>query len=235
MRRLSQRLGGLGGRRALWLLLGFVAVEVVYVFIVSAGRFTGWPTYLTFLDDQAEGFRGGHLHFAVEPAAALLAKANPFDPAQSLEDILSAAGGEGEERYGDDAAAEAPAGAATEDNAGDVPAWSDFGPKHFEQLAAQQAKRVPPFRGDIRTYVALSGPHLGIDLNFRHPYDNLLIYSTLENAPIGQGPVTWGWMSALQCVNWGYGGSHGCLGLPLTESKWAWDWAETGTPVIVFS
>jgi len=46
---------------------------------VSAGHFTHWPTYLTFLDDQAEGFRAGHLHFAVEPAAALLAKANPFD------------------------------------------------------------------------------------------------------------------------------------------------------------
>ena len=35
--------------------------------------------------------------------------------------------------------------------------------------------------------------------------------------------------------NWGYPGSHGCLGLPLTESKWAWDWAEAGTPVKVFA
>lgn len=35
--------------------------------------------------------------------------------------------------------------------------------------------------------------------------------------------------------NWGYRGSHGCLGLPLAESKWAWDWASTGTPVVVFS
>ncbi|MFY0534475.1 esterase/lipase family protein [Nannocystis pusilla] len=91
--------------------------------------------------------------------------------------------------------------------AGDVAAWDDFGPKHFERLAAEQAKRVPAFGEDVRVYVPLSGPHLGIDLNFRHPYDDLLIYSTLENAPIGQGPVTWGWMSALQCVNWGYGGS----------------------------
>ncbi|MCY1065702.1 alpha/beta hydrolase [Nannocystis sp. RBIL2] len=91
--------------------------------------------------------------------------------------------------------------------AGDVATWDDFGPKHFERLAAEQAKRVPTFRDDVRVYVPLSGPHLGIDLNFRHPYDDLLIYSTLENAPVGQGPVTWGWMSALQCVNWGYGGS----------------------------
>lgn len=91
--------------------------------------------------------------------------------------------------------------------AGDVSKWTDFGSKHFEQLAAEQARRVPPFQADVRTYVALSGPHLGIDLNFRHPYNNLLIYSTLENAPIGQGPVTWGWMMALQCVNWGYTGA----------------------------
>ena len=68
-------------RRWLLLLLGFVAIEAVYVFFVSAGRLTHWPTYLTFLDDQAEGFRGGHLHLAIEPPAALLAKANPFDPA----------------------------------------------------------------------------------------------------------------------------------------------------------
>ena len=91
--------------------------------------------------------------------------------------------------------------------AGNVPSWTDFGSKHFEQLAAEQAKRVPPFQSDIHTYVALSGPHLGIDLNFRHPYNNLLIYSTQENAPIGQGPVTWGWMMAMQCVNWGYAGA----------------------------
>jgi hypothetical protein len=35
--------------------------------------------------------------------------------------------------------------------------------------------------------------------------------------------------------NWGYRGSHGCLGLPLNEAKWAWDWGETGTRVIVFA
>jgi hypothetical protein len=89
---------------------------------------------------------------------------------------------------------------------GDVASWTDFGTKHFERLAAEQARRVPPFQSDVHSYVALSGPHLGIDLNFRHPYDNLLIYSTPENAPVGQGPVTWSWMSALQCVTWGYAG-----------------------------
>lgn len=82
--------------------------------------------------------------------------------------------------------------------------WNDWGTKHFEKVAADTAKNVPLFRKDIRTYVALSGPHLGIDLNFRHPFHNLVIYSTADSAPIGQGPVTWGWMSAVQCVTWGY-------------------------------
>jgi len=81
MRPLSGWLRQLPRRRALLLVLGFLAIEASYVFFVSAGRFTHWPTYLTFLDDQADGFRAGHLHFAVEPPAALVARANPFDPA----------------------------------------------------------------------------------------------------------------------------------------------------------
>ncbi|MDI1449383.1 hypothetical protein [Polyangium sp. 6x1] len=85
--------------------------------------------------------------------------------------------------------------------------WTDWGPKYFEQLAALQSLGVPNFRKDVRTYVALSGPHLGIDLNFRHPFNPLLIYSTAENAPLGQGPVTWSYMSAVQCVTWGYADS----------------------------
>jgi hypothetical protein len=87
--------------------------------------------------------------------------------------------------------------------------WTDWGSKYFEQLAALEAKNVPAFRKDVRTYVPLSGPHLGIDLNFRHPFNDLLIYSTAENAPLGQGPVTWGFMSAIQCVTWGYYDSPG--------------------------
>ena len=33
--------------------------------------------------------------------------------------------------------------------------------------------------------------------------------------------------------NFGGIGSHGCLGLSLADSKWLWDWAAIGTPVIV--
>ena len=35
--------------------------------------------------------------------------------------------------------------------------------------------------------------------------------------------------------NWGYAGSHGCLGVAYNEAKFAWDWADVGTPVYVFT
>jgi hypothetical protein len=35
--------------------------------------------------------------------------------------------------------------------------------------------------------------------------------------------------------NWGYAGSHGCLGIGYNEAKFAWDWADVGTPVYVFA
>jgi L,D-transpeptidase catalytic domain len=33
--------------------------------------------------------------------------------------------------------------------------------------------------------------------------------------------------------NWGYAGSHGCLGLTYDDSLWLWNWATIGTPVVV--
>jgi len=33
--------------------------------------------------------------------------------------------------------------------------------------------------------------------------------------------------------NWGYPGSHGCLGLTYANSAWLWDWAHIGTPVSI--
>jgi hypothetical protein len=35
--------------------------------------------------------------------------------------------------------------------------------------------------------------------------------------------------------NWGYAGSHGCLGVAYNEAKFAWNCAEVGTPVYVFT
>jgi hypothetical protein len=35
--------------------------------------------------------------------------------------------------------------------------------------------------------------------------------------------------------NWGYAGSHGCLGVAYNEARFAWDWGDVGTPVYVFA
>ncbi len=86
---------------------------------------------------------------------------------------------------------------------GNASAWPTLGRRFFDQVAEAQGDAVPSFRSDVRVYVALSGPHLGIDLNFRHPIHTLTIASTSWNAPIGRGPMPWTWFSALQCVNWG--------------------------------
>jgi hypothetical protein len=33
--------------------------------------------------------------------------------------------------------------------------------------------------------------------------------------------------------NWGYAGSHGCLGMTYDDSLWLWHWATIGTPVVI--
>ncbi len=33
--------------------------------------------------------------------------------------------------------------------------------------------------------------------------------------------------------NWGYSGSHGCLGMNYDDSLWFWEWAEVGTPLVI--
>jgi len=86
---------------------------------------------------------------------------------------------------------------------GNASSWPALGTRFFDRVAAAQSEAVPSFRSDVRVYVALSGPHLGIDLNFRHPIHTLTVASTSWNAPIGRGPMPWTWFAALQCVNWG--------------------------------
>jgi hypothetical protein len=61
---------------------------VGYVFLISAGLFTTFPTHriskasnvADYLDQQANGFLQGHLSLPREPAPELLAAANPYDP-----------------------------------------------------------------------------------------------------------------------------------------------------------
>ncbi|MFN8524385.1 MAG: L,D-transpeptidase [Chloroflexota bacterium] len=33
--------------------------------------------------------------------------------------------------------------------------------------------------------------------------------------------------------NWGYAGSHGCLGMTYADSLWFWEWATIGTPIVI--
>ena len=33
--------------------------------------------------------------------------------------------------------------------------------------------------------------------------------------------------------NWGYSGSHGCLGMNYEDSLWFWEWADVGTPLVI--
>ena len=56
-----------------------MAIEVSYLFIITAGTFTTWSTWNTNYDLIAEGFRAGHLYIPVPPPPELLARPNPFD------------------------------------------------------------------------------------------------------------------------------------------------------------
>jgi len=72
------------GRRGAWrrwlpLVLLLAAIEVTYVFFISAGTMIRWPTYSIYGDYLAEGFRSGHLYLSVSPPPALIAAKNPFD------------------------------------------------------------------------------------------------------------------------------------------------------------
>jgi hypothetical protein len=76
-------------RRLLFaVIFATLAILVSYVFLISAGRFTTFPTHTIskaanvadYLDQQANGFLQGHLSLPREPAPELLAAPNPYDP-----------------------------------------------------------------------------------------------------------------------------------------------------------
>ncbi len=80
---LPPRLPGAASSGRLWVLLPLLVVLAVYAWIGSAGRSGAWPVYMTYYDLLAEGFRSGHLYIPVEPAKALIAQADPYDPRHS--------------------------------------------------------------------------------------------------------------------------------------------------------
>lgn len=66
-------------RSRLWLVAALTVAAFVYVYFVSAGRFTDWPVYGTYHDLQADGFLSGHTYLPVEPAPELVHAADPYD------------------------------------------------------------------------------------------------------------------------------------------------------------
>jgi hypothetical protein len=70
-------------RHAHWLLLGptLVAIVAVYLFFVTAGRGDAVALQSRYFSTLADAFLDGHLYLGVRPSPELLAKANPYDPA----------------------------------------------------------------------------------------------------------------------------------------------------------
>lgn len=62
-----------------WLVSLLAAIEVVYAFFFTAGRFADPPVRNYYYDLLAEGFRTGHLYLPQLPDPRLLAQANPYD------------------------------------------------------------------------------------------------------------------------------------------------------------
>ena len=67
--------GGLWGVAA-----AVVAVLLAYVWIVTAGTWTRWPTYTAYHQKQADAFRSGQLHLHDVPDPRLMALDDPYDP-----------------------------------------------------------------------------------------------------------------------------------------------------------
>jgi hypothetical protein len=65
--------------RWFWIALVTILMELLYIFIITAGTYSKWPTWNGNYNLQAEGFRAGHLYLQVTPAPELLRKANPYD------------------------------------------------------------------------------------------------------------------------------------------------------------
>ncbi len=75
-----------GGRRASHqlaaVILADLVILVVYVWFISVGSWTQWPTVRTYLDQLATAFAHGHTWLDAPPDPALLALRNPYNPTQ---------------------------------------------------------------------------------------------------------------------------------------------------------
>ena len=73
---------------ATWIAFGLllVGIELVYVFLVSTGHWTVWPTSTQYYDSLARAFIHGEVALPIEPSPRLAELDDPYDPA-SLVDI----------------------------------------------------------------------------------------------------------------------------------------------------
>jgi hypothetical protein len=63
------------------IILCSILILTLYVWIVSRGTWTQWPTRTTYYDQQAASFAHGQLALAAKPNAALLTLSDPYVPA----------------------------------------------------------------------------------------------------------------------------------------------------------
>jgi hypothetical protein len=61
--------------------LSVALVLATYVWVLSAGTLTRWPSYGAYYSDLADGFAAGHLYLTIDPDPRLLALPDPYDPA----------------------------------------------------------------------------------------------------------------------------------------------------------
>jgi hypothetical protein len=67
--------------KARWLAGGLIAaIGLVHIWLISAGRFSHWPTRTAYYSMLADGFLDGHLSLPIRPDARLLAAPDPYDP-----------------------------------------------------------------------------------------------------------------------------------------------------------
>ncbi len=55
-------------------------ILAIYVWFVSVGTWTDWPTITTFYDQQASAYEQGSLALSAAPDPTLLALSDPYDP-----------------------------------------------------------------------------------------------------------------------------------------------------------
>ena len=61
--------------------LSILFILLIYAWLISFGSWTYWPTLTSYYDQLASSFDHGRLSLDIKPDPALLALANPYDPA----------------------------------------------------------------------------------------------------------------------------------------------------------